>query len=164
MTQKDATHAIAAAADGGARTGPVGAASFDVARFCRRFLAEGHNQFTGLRYVSHDAEHVELSMPYATALTGGLHPDAMADGTVIALLDMAGTLSVWAALGHFRPHATVDMRIDHFAVPPPGEAIFGRASCHHLDGDVARVRAIARTGSGADIAAMVASYMFTDAR
>lgn len=141
----------------------IAAASFDIERFCRRALSEGHNSLMGLLYVSHDASHVELLLPGAADLGDLAESLGQGDGPVMTLLDMAGTLSVWAASGRFRPHATLDMRIDHLDVAPAGEPLHGRASCYFLNGTVASVRGSARTAAGREIAGFAAAYMFTDA-
>ena len=141
----------------------MAAAPFDIERFCRRALGEGHNSLLGLRYVSHDAGHVELLLPGAADLGDLAERMGQGDGPVMALLDMAGTLSVWAACGRLRPHATLDMRIDHLDVAPAGEPLHGRASCYSLNETVASVRGSVRTVAGKEIAGFAAAYMFTDA-
>lgn len=139
----------------------VSATGFDAARFLSRFGHEGHNGLIGLRYVSHDADHVALAVPFqgnlATGAEGGL-----AEGVVLTLLDMTATVSVWTRVGRFRPHATIELRMDHLTTPQAGEELVARAECHTIQGQVAYVRGWARNSAGAEVATMAATYMFTD--
>jgi acyl-coenzyme A thioesterase PaaI-like protein len=149
-----------AVGDGGGASGQA-ARPFDVRRFCRRALLEGLNGRLGLQYLSHDSSHVELFLPGSRSGGKASGWSLQDDGLIMALLDMAGTLSVWAAAGKFRPHATLDMRVDHLDGLRPGEAVRGRAGCYFLDARVASVRGSARTDQGREVASFAATYMFT---
>jgi acyl-coenzyme A thioesterase PaaI-like protein len=132
--------------------------SFDVPRFCARYLAEDHNALIGLRYVAHAPGRLELELPYNPSLAredGG----AMADGAIMALLDMAGTISVWSRIDRFQPHATIDLRVDHLRVPPSG-SIRCAVDCFHVDAELARVRGAAFAGAD-PVAGFAATYAFT---
>jgi acyl-coenzyme A thioesterase PaaI-like protein len=132
--------------------------SFDVPRFCARYLAEDHNALIGLRYAAHAPGHLELELPYNPALAredGG----AMADGAIMALLDMAGTISVWSRIDRFEPHATIDLRVDHLRAPPSGP-IRCAVDCFHVDAELARVRGAAFAGAE-PVAGFAATYAFT---
>lgn len=126
---------------------------FDPVRFWRHFGVHGHNGFLGLEYVTHTADHIEVKIP---------HREGFAEGAVIALLDSAATLAIWTKSGRFRPHATVDLRIDHLAAPPSNTEIIARAECYSLEDKVAYVRATARTGEGLTVAVSTAIHLFTD--
>ena len=135
---------------------------FDVPRFCARFLAEDHNGLMGLRYLAHSPGHVELELPYNAAFAGDDRDGGMADGAIMTLLDMAGTISVWSRLDRFRPHATIDLRIDHLAVPP-ASSIRCAVDCFHLDAELARVQGAAYAGAEV-VAQFTATYAFTGAQ
>ena len=138
----------------------TGSRGFDPARFIARHCRDGYCGFVDLRYVGHGPDHIELMVPYRPELVVG--PGIMADDIWITLADMAGTLAVWTRLGAFRPHATVDLRVNHLD-PPIAEAdILAHAQCHHMAPRIASVRGVVRNAPGHDIASFLASYMFTD--
>jgi uncharacterized protein (TIGR00369 family) len=135
------------------------AAGFDPGRFWRRFAAQGHNGLLQLQYVSHGADHVVLMAPCVPEM---LAPgETLADGVLITLLDMAGTLAVWTRLGQFRPHATLDLRVDHIEAIRVGVEIKACAECYHLNDQVAYVRGHAYIDGNATLAALSATYAFT---
>jgi uncharacterized protein (TIGR00369 family) len=135
------------------------AAGFDPDRFWRRFAAQGHNGLLRLEYVSHGADNVVLAAPGLPELSTS-SDRALADGVLVTLLDMAGTLAVWTRLGHFRPSATLDLRVDHIDAIRVGMEIKARAECYHLTDRVAYVRGHA-FDSSATVAALAATYVFT---
>jgi acyl-coenzyme A thioesterase PaaI-like protein len=136
------------------------AAGFDPGRFWRRFASQGHNGLLQLQYVSHGADHVVLMAPCVPELVA---PDEMtlADGVLITLMDMAGTLAVWTRLGQFRPHATLDLRVDQLEAIRAGLEIKAYAQCYHLNEQVAYVRGHANIDHNATVAALSATYTFT---
>lgn len=138
-------------------------ATFDVARFFRRFGPEGHNGLMSLTYVSHSADHVELMIPGGT-VTAEDPAQTVATGAIITLLDMAATLAVWSRVGAFRPHASLDFRVDHLSLPIIGDDIFGRAECYQLDDKIAFVRGSARMSGGLSVASFAGTYKFTDTK
>jgi len=85
----------------------------------------------------------------------------LADGVLITLLDMAGTLAVWTRLGQFRPNATLDLRVDHIEAIRAGVEIKAYAECYHLNDQVAYVRGHAYIDPNATVAALAATYAFT---
>lgn len=126
---------------------------FDAARFCRRFLAQGYNGHHGLRYVAHGEDWIELALP-----AGG----GTGFGRLLTLLDMAGTIAVWVRAGLWRPHATVDCRIDEWEAMDPGVEWIGHARCTAIAGQIAFVQGHARPTGGDSSACSSATYMFTD--
>jgi acyl-coenzyme A thioesterase PaaI-like protein len=136
--------------------------SFDVPRFCARYLAEDHNALMGLHYLAHEPGCLELELPYNADLARGDGNAAMADGAIMALLDMAGTIAVWSRIDQFRPHATIDLRIDHLQVPPAA-SIRCAVECFHVDTELARVRGSA-FADGRPVATIAATYAFTGTR
>jgi acyl-coenzyme A thioesterase PaaI-like protein len=132
--------------------------SFDVPRFCARYLAEDHNALLGLRYLSHAVGHLQLELPYDPALADD-EEGAVADGAIMALLDMAGTISVWSRIDRFQPHATIDLRVDHLRTPPAA-SIRCAVDCFHVDDALARVRGSA-FADREPVATFAATYAFT---
>jgi acyl-coenzyme A thioesterase PaaI-like protein len=136
------------------------AAGFDPGRFWRRFASQGHNGLLRLQYVSHGADHVVLMAPCVPEFLAPGEP-ILADGVVITLLDMAGTLAVWTRVGRLEPHATLDLRVDHLEPIPAGAEIKAYAECYHLNEKVAYVRGHAYIDAGETVAALCATYAFT---
>ena len=139
-----------------------GVPGFDPARFIARFGGAGHSGLVGLRYVAHDVGSVELMIPYQPDLQVGPEPGVMADGAWVTLLDMAGTLAVWTRFGEFRPHATIDLRVNHLHPPRPGAEIVARAHCDPIASKIASVHGMVSNAPDHDIAMFLASYMFTE--
>jgi len=138
----------------------VQTASFDPERFWRRFAAHGHNGLLQLQYVSHGADHVILRAPCLPELATQ-DERTLADGVIVTLLDMAGTLAVWTRLGRFQPHATLDLRVDHIEAIPAGMEIRAYGECYHLTEQVAYVRGHAYTDRSEMVASVAATYVFT---
>jgi uncharacterized protein (TIGR00369 family) len=138
----------------------VQTAGFDAGRFWRRFGSEGHNGFLQIQYVSHGTDHVVVKAPCLPELYAPSER-IFPDGVLITLLDMAGTLAVWTRLGHFKPHATLDLRLDHIEAIPTGVEIKAYAECYHLTEQVAYVRGNASTDGSPTIATLSATYVFT---
>jgi acyl-coenzyme A thioesterase PaaI-like protein len=137
------------------------AAGFDPGRFWRRFAAQGHNGLLQLQYVSHGFDHVVLMAPYVPSEILTPREMTLADGVLITLLDMAGTLAIWTRLGQFRPNATLDLRVDHIEAIRAGVEIKAYAECYHLNDQVAYVRGHAYIDRNATVAALSATYAFT---
>lgn len=69
----------------------------------------------------------EMHMPFGAQLaddTGALHR-----GALVTLLDTTCGLAIFAALGTFRPIATVDLRVDYLREINPGAAIRAHVEC-----------------------------------
>ena len=113
-----------------------------------------------LQYASHGADHVVLMAPCLPELLTA-NEGFLPDGVLITLLDMAGTLAVWTRLGHFKPHATLDLRLDHIEAIPTGVEIKAYGQCYHLTEQVAYVRGHAYTDRSATVASLAATYAFT---
>jgi acyl-coenzyme A thioesterase PaaI-like protein len=134
---------------------------FDPARFLSDERRVGHATMLGIRYLRHGKKWIELSMPFSLQ---SLDEDGeVAFGPVATLLDMATGFSIWVRGSAFRPHATLDLRIDRLRDPQPGRMLIGRGECLGLAGDVAFVRGIAHDGDLADPIALAAgSFMMTE--
>lgn len=137
--------------------------SFDPRRFLRRGVG-GHGGLLGLGYHAHGTDWVELALPYAQSLVGDPASGVLASGPILTMMDMATSLAVWTRLGVFRPHATLDLRIDYLRPATPGRTVTGRGECYRITRAVSFVRGQAHDGDPDDPLAHVAgTFMFTDA-
>lgn len=78
-------------------------------------------------------------------------------GAIATLLDTNCGLAIFTHLGDMRPIATIDLRIDHTAVPGPGEGVRSEVECFAVTGDVAYVRGVAKGVSSDKLLASVAA-------
>ncbi len=140
-------------------TGIEPAKGFDAARFCKRYLAEGHSAALGLRYVGSGDGWIELVLPVRDGLRG--FDGDLSDAAVTSLLDMAGTISVWVKSGAWWPHATLDMRMDWIRDFSPDTELLGRACCEVIRGDIAYVTGEAHDAENRRLARFTATYMMT---
>ncbi|MCD2323234.1 PaaI family thioesterase [Sphingomonas sp. IC-56] len=139
--------------------------SEDEARAARRFdpkrLFEsrfaGHGATLGIAYHHHGEDWAELALPYADKLIGDLDSGVMASGPILALMDMATSVAVWLKLDLFKPHATLDLRIDYLRPARPGRTVIGRGECYRITRSVAFVRGQAHDGDPDDPVANVAA-------
>jgi acyl-coenzyme A thioesterase PaaI-like protein len=70
-------------------------------------------------------------------------------------------MAVWTKLNHFRPMATLDLRIDYLRAAKPRADMVGHVECYRVAREVAFVRGIAHDGDAADpVANMAATFMF----
>lgn len=132
----------------------------------RRLLAGrgGHGGRIGLDYHAHGPDWAELALPYRAELVGNVETGVLASGPVLTLMDMATSLAVWLKLGGFRPHATLDLRIDYLRPARPGATVIGRGECYRLTRSVAFVRGQAHDGDPEDPLAHVAgTFMAAEA-
>ena len=80
-------------------------------------------------------------------------------------MDTATRCSVWIRERRFRPHATLDLRVDYLRAAVPGRTVVGRGECLRVTRRVSFVRGTAHDGDPADpIAHVAATFMFTEAR
>lgn len=123
-----------------------------------------HRELLGLRYHAHGEDWVELALPYAPGLVGDPDSGVLASGPILTMMDTATSLAVWTRLGRFRPHATLDLRIDYLRPATPGRTVIGRGECYRITRSISFVRGQAHDGDPADPLAHVAgTFMFTDA-
>ncbi len=136
-------------------------APFDPERLFRAVERFGHTAAIGLRYDGHGPDWTALRLPWRPDLIGDVAAGTLANGVVIALLDMAGGLAIWTTLGHFRPVVTLDLRIDYLRKSAQGAAMTGRVQCHRVASEIAFVRGVAHDGDVGDpVATMTATFMF----
>ena len=108
---------------------------------------------------------VELALPYAEALIGDSDSKVLASGPIIALMDMATSVAVWAKRDRFAPQATLDLRVDYLRPAVPGRAVIGRGECLKITRSIAFVRGIAYDETPDDPLAHVAgTFMLMDAQ
>ncbi|MBY0582226.1 MAG: PaaI family thioesterase [Sphingomonas sp.] len=137
---------------------------FDPARFLRHGVG-GHGGAIGCTYHAHGDDWLELALPYDPRLIGDPDSAVLASGPIITLMDMATSLSVWLKLGRFRPHATLDLRIDYLRGAIPGKTVIGRGECYRLTRSIAFVRGQAHDGDPDDpIAHVAGTFMSTEVR
>ena len=132
----------------------------------RRLLAGrgGHGGRLGLDYHAHGPDWAELTLPHRPELVGNVETGVLASGPVLTLMDMATSLAVWLKLGGFRPHATLDLRIDYLRPAKPGATVIGRGECYRLTRSVAFVRGQAHDGDPEDpLAHVVGTFMAAEA-
>lgn len=135
---------------------------FDAERFSRTALGFGHGGRLGMAWHGRGDGWVELILPWQEALVGDAARGVMASGPIIALMDMVTSLAAWEKQGHFRPQATLDLRVDYLRAAGIGNAIIGRGECYRVTRSIAFVRGIAHEGDPHDPVAHVAgSFMFT---
>ena len=148
-----------------AESPPPVLAGFDPNAAIRMIVGFGHNGALGARYVGHGDDWVELALDYRTELVGDVASGVLASGPIVALMDMATSISVWIKRGAFQPQATLDLRIDYLRAAIPGRTVVGRGECYRLTRRVAFVRGQAHDGDPADpIAHVAATFMMTDAQ
>jgi acyl-coenzyme A thioesterase PaaI-like protein len=138
--------------------------AFDPALVAKMVASYGHNGAIGTRLVAHGPDWTELALDYRDDLIGDPETGVLASGPIIALMDMATSLSVWIRRGAFRPQATLDMRVDYLRAATPRRTVIGRGECYRLTSRIAFVRGIAHDGDPADpIAHVAGTFMMTDA-
>jgi len=141
---------------------PVNTA-FEPERFVSSFASLAHGGLIGLRYVDHGADWAELAIDYDEKLIGDEATGVLASGPILALMDMATSMSIWIRQNRFRAQATLDLRVDYIRPATPGMAVIGRGECYRLTRSVAFVRGQAHDGDPDDpIAHVAGTYMFTD--
>ncbi|MCU6453578.1 PaaI family thioesterase [Sphingomonas sp. A2-49] len=131
------------------------------------FLAHrfaGHAGRLGITYHGKGDGWVELALPYADALVGDVDSGVLASGPIIALMDMATSVAVWAKRDKFAAQATLDLRVDYLRPAVPGRTVIGRGECLKLTRAIAFVRGIAYDETPDDPLAHVAgTFMLMDA-
>jgi uncharacterized protein (TIGR00369 family) len=142
---------------------PSNVEGFDPALFMTYLRDIGHGGALGITYLAHGADWSELSLPYDARLIGMPESGIIASGPIVSLMDVATGLAIWIRLGRFRPHATLDLRVDYLRPALPGSAITGRGTCYEITRSVAFVRGTAHDGDPEDpVANVTGTFMFTE--
>ena len=92
---------------------------------------------------------VEIALRWREELVGVPHAGVLASGAIVSLLDTCGGASVWQALGHFQPLATIDLRLDYYRPANRGETVIARCRCDKLTRQIAFVTGVAHVGDEA---------------
>lgn len=119
-------------------------------------VANGHSLALGLLYQSHGPDWIELALPYRPDLVGDPDSGVIASGPILSMMDVATSMSVWLKLKTFRPHATLDLRVDYLRPATPGRTVIGRGECYRISRSIAFVRGQAHDGDPDDPLAHVA--------
>ncbi len=136
--------------------------SFDPARFLEHGIG-GHGGTIGCVYHAHGPDWAELALPYKPELVGDPDTGVLASGPIITMMDMATSMAAWLKLGKFRPHATLDLRIDYLRPATPGKTVIGRGECYRLTRAISFVRGQAHDGDPDDpIAHVAGTFMATE--
>jgi uncharacterized protein (TIGR00369 family) len=136
--------------------------AFDPERFMSYVRHLGHGGALGIAYRGHGEDWVELALPYDKKLVGMPESGIIASGPIVSLMDMATSLAIWIRLGHFRPQATLDLRVDYLRPATPGKTIVGRGACLAVKRSVAFVRGTAHDGDEGDpVASVTGTFMVT---
>lgn len=102
-----------------------------------------HNKELGIEGVELDRGTALFVLRYSEKLIGNPDTGTIHGGAITALLDGASGASVFAALGQWKPLATLDLRIDYMRGADPGKDVFCRAHCYKVTKNVAFTRAVA---------------------
>lgn len=129
--------------------------TFDVAAFMR-LGNMGHGGALGLRHAAHGDDWAEVALPYDPRLVGDVASGVLASGPIVAMMDVACSLAIWARLDRFVVHATLDLRVDYLRPAVPGRLVLGRGECYRITRSTAFVRGQAHDGDAADPIAHVA--------
>lgn len=135
---------------------PQPTGGFDPSVFQHMMSMHGHSGHIGIGYRAHGDNWVELELPYTAELVGDVESGVIASGPIISLMDNATSLSVWTAIGTFRPQVTLDLRVDYMRPATPGKTVVGRGECYKVTRSMAFVRGVAHDGDPDDPVAHVA--------
>ncbi len=134
---------------------PVAAPRFDPRMFFQlRFASHGNR--LGVTYRDHGEDWSELQLPWRADLVGQVETGVLASGPILTVMDMATSVAVWLKVGTFRPHATLDLRIDYLRPARTGQTVIGHGECYRLIRSIAFVRGQAHDGDPDDPLAHVA--------
>ena len=122
------------------------AGTFDPERFFGLARSVGHGRALGLDYRASGDKWIELALPWREQLVGSPDSGFFASGAIVSLLDTCGGASVWMALGHFQPSATIDLRLVYLRPAPRGATVVARCECYRLTRQIAFVRGTAHAG------------------
>jgi uncharacterized protein (TIGR00369 family) len=135
---------------------PWAGMAFHPRKIADMMCARGHAAFLGMGYHAHGDAWIELLLPWREDLVGVPESGVLASGPLISLLDNTTALSIWLRRGAFRPHVTLDLRVDYVRAAARGRAVIARGECYQLRRNVAFVRGLAHDGDLGDPVAHVA--------
>ena len=104
-----------------------------LAEMNRRFAeAVPHNLMLGLEIIALGEGTARFKLPYSEKLVGNAATGVLHGGAITALIDAACGAAVFAALGKPMGIATLDLRIDHLGMAPPGRDILASARVYKV--------------------------------
>ncbi|PEQ14047.1 hypothetical protein B2G71_06315 [Novosphingobium sp. PC22D] len=120
------------------------------------FLVDkGHNALLGQRYHAHDADWIELAMPWNERLVDDPDTGAMARGAIMTLLDNSAGIAIMLKRGGYLPQVTVDLRADFVRPTERGATLVCRSECLSIVPGFAFSRGIAYERDPSDPACLV---------
>jgi uncharacterized protein (TIGR00369 family) len=125
-------------------------ATFDPALINKLIGKFGHGGFLDMDYVGHGNDWVELAIDWREDLVADTETGILASAVVISLMDNATSMAIWTKLGEFRPHVTMDLRVDYLRPSPSGARVYGRGICYHLTNSIGFVKGFAHNGDPED--------------
>lgn len=117
---------------------------YNIAEMAERLLTTiPHCQALNISLVSANEQGVEFAMPFSSGLEANPGSGIMHSGAITTLLDTVSGMTVLTRLPRVEPCPTLDLRIDHLAMPEPGKAIHAFAEAYHVTHSVVFTRGYA---------------------
>ena len=110
----------------------------------------GHNSWLGMQFRGIGDGWVELSLPWHEKLVADEESGILASGPIVSLMDMTAGLAVWLRRDSYKPHVTMDLRVDYMRPARPRAPLIARAECYRHTRTIAFVRGIAYDGTPDD--------------
>lgn len=115
-----------------------------VATLAKHFLEIiPHCQELGIRLVAASPAGVEFVMPFSPDLEANPGSGIIHSGAITTLLDSVSGMSVLAGLSVPEPCPTLDLRLDHLALPEPGQPVHAFAEAYRVTHSVVFTRGYA---------------------
>lgn len=106
------------------------------------FLSLPHSAAIGLRFVDTQDHWATLALDWHENVVGNPMTGNIHGGVLTSLVDTCSGLCVFTRLPEIEAVATLDLRLDHLALPRPNVPIFCRAECYRITNNIAFTRAI----------------------
>ncbi|RST32180.1 PaaI family thioesterase [Sphingomonas ginkgonis] len=106
----------------------------------------GHAKAIGLQFRAAGDDWVEMALPWRPELVAFSSSGIMASGPIVSLVDTCSGVSVWTALGAYRPSVTLDLRLDYLRPAVRGETVVARCHCTSITRQIAFVSGVAHGG------------------
>lgn len=119
-----------------------------------------HNKALGIHGLEIAAGTTLFELRYDEKLIGNAETGTIFGGAITVLLDTTSGAAVFAALGEYKPIATLDLRIDYQRAAPAGSDVKCRAHCYKLTKNIAFTRAVAYVDDETDpVATSAGTFM-----
>ena len=132
---------------------------FDAQRFCKKFLPSGYTGFLGLDYVENGIDDIVLKMSVSP---GVCENGLVSKSALTGAADMAAMLSVWVSIDEIRPHATLNLRVEHLEKLHSTKEVFAFARCIQSDNVGARVAGRVFIVDDVELLNFTAKFIFLD--